>query len=179
MESGAHFVFNPLVRLLGALLVGAMSAGAAAAFTLTSDEGRFTVELPDKPSFQVRRLASKDGAILESNEWMVDQPWLMWLVSYRDHPQNAEDASPEKIFERLIHELPNSLDGKLRSHHFFEREGAQGLEIRIFVPRNRMLLRSQIFVVHKRQYAISYVGPDGSENEPKVETYLNSFHVLR
>ena len=172
-------MLNRLIGLLAAFLVAVPSAGVAAAYTLTSDVGRFTVELPNKPSFKVRRLVSKEGVTLQSNEWMVDEPWLMWLVSYRDHPQTAENTSPDKIFERLIRELPEVLDGELRGHRFIERDGIRGLEILIFVPRNRLLLRSHVYVVRHRQYTISYVGAEGTEHEPKVETYLNSFHVLR
>lgn len=173
-------MFNRIVGLLAALLIGALSPLAAGAYTLTSDEGRFTVEMPEKPSFTVRRLQRvRDGAIFESNEWRVDQPWLTWLVSYRDYAQATDDASAEKIFEQVLQELPVSLDGELRDHHYFEREGTRALEIRIFVPRNRLLLRSQVFVAGHRRYVVSYVGPDGSESDAKVEGYLKSFHVLR
>ena len=99
-------MFTRLLGLLAALLVGALSAGAAAAFTLTSDEGRFTVELPEKPSFKQRRIQRvKDGAIFESNEWRLDQLWITWQVSYRDHLQYDVDISADKIFNRLIQEL--------------------------------------------------------------------------
>jgi len=171
-------VFNRLALLLGVLLVSAAAAGPVGAYTLSSDEGRFSIEMPDKPDFKVRRITGTDGTVLESNEWIVDQPWILWQVSYRDHPPTAASALPEKIFDRVIHELPDLLDGELRSHRFIEHDGVRGLEVRIFVPKNRLLLRSHVFVVRHRQYAISYVGPDGSENAPKVDNYLNSFHVL-
>jgi hypothetical protein len=172
-------VFQRTVRLLAQLLVAALCSGSAGAYTLTSDDGRFSVELPAKPGFKQRRIQRvRDGAIFESNEWRLDQPWITWQVSYRDHSQNADDATADKIFNRVLLELPASLGGDLRLFRYIERDGTQGLEVRIFVPRNRMLLRSQIFVVGTRQYNISYVGPDGSEIESVVETYLNSFHIL-
>ena len=94
-------MFNRLVGLLAALLVGVLWAGVAAAFTLTSDEER----------------------------------------------------------------------------RFVEHDGIRGLEILIYVPRNRLLLCSHVYVVRQRQYAISYVGADGTENSGNVENFLYFFHV--
>ena len=168
-----------IVRLLGALLIVVLSAAASHAFVLESGEGRFTVEMPAKPEFKLRRIQrERDGAIFESNEWRLDQPWVTWLVSYRDYAPTAADATAEKMFERVLQELPVILDGELRYHKFFERKGARALEIRIYVPRNRMLLRSHIIVSGLRRYVVSYVGPDGTETNATVETFLKSFHVL-
>ncbi len=169
-----------IVGLLAVSTIGAFAAGAAAAYTLTSEVGRFTIELPDRPEFTVRRIRREsDGAVLESNEWMVKQPWIFWFVSYRDHPKDGDDPTPEKIYGRIIRELPAALEGELRAHRYIERDGIRGLELFVYVPRNRLLMRSQVFVVAGRQYTISYVGAEGTEKEPRVESYLSSFHVLR
>jgi hypothetical protein len=172
-------VLNRFVGLVAGLFVTALVAADAGAYTLTSDAGRFTIEMPGKPEFTVRRLLREsDGAILESNEWMVKQPWLFWFVSYRDHPAHADDATPDKLYGRIIRELPSALEGELRAHRYIERDGIRGLELLVYVPRNRLLMRSRVFVVGQRQYTISYVGDDGTERHPKVESYLNSFHTL-
>jgi hypothetical protein len=168
-----------IIGLLGVLTVCAFSGAAAAAYTLTSDVGRFTIELPDKPEFAVRRLRREsDGAILESNEWMVKQPWIFWFVSYRDHPEDDDASTAEKIYGRIIRELAAALEGELRAHRYVEHDGIRGLELFIYVPRNRLLMRSRVFVVGRRQYTISYVGEEGTEKQRRVESYLNSFHIL-
>jgi hypothetical protein len=75
-----------------------------------------------------------------------------WLVSYRDHPKGSDDTSPNKIYGRIIRELPAAL----AQPGFYHRRSA----------------------VYDRLHTIGYVGAEGTEKEPRAESYLNSFHVL-
>jgi len=172
-----------LNRLCGALLYAALSAGPADAFTLTSDEGRFTIEMPSKPKLETRRMRNRIGGdTATSFEWYVDQrePEVTWEVSYRDHNPRVVDAKfPSRIFDDVIQEIQRRDDTKLLSHKFIEHHGMRGLEVRYLNTLHRAQLRSRFFVVGARLYLIQYGGRYDTDNEPHVEGYLNSFRVLR
>ena len=69
---------------------------ATDAYTLMDKDGRFTVEMPDKPVFEKRRMKNLEifgGSFSDSHEWMVEsKPNTAWMASYRDL-ESAIEAS--------------------------------------------------------------------------------------
>src|SRR5262245_39454601 len=80
-------VSKHLNLLLLALWIAAFSSGGVHAYTLTSKEGRFTVEMPDRPKLETRQLRNRIGGdTVTSYEWYYDRkkPEATWETSYRD-----------------------------------------------------------------------------------------------
>lgn len=172
-------MFDRIVCLQIVLALGTLLSSAADAYTLTDKDGRFTIEMPDKPAFEKRRMKNAGGGYADSHEWMVEQPKpdFTWMMAYRDHQSPSDGTLPEFVYDIAAKQLVSRPGRKLLSRNFIEHDGIRGLELLIDAEPLGLVNRMRIFVVGQRVYTVVFVGPPGSEKAAGVEAYFNSLHV--
>src|SRR5712691_6834341 len=120
---------NPLARLLGIILLAA-SAGFAHAYTLTNDDGKFTVELPAVPQFEkLNEKTEGDALQYVRYQWLVDQNEKAWIVSYSAFPKPMD-----KVYDAQVQASVNGTKGKLINQQDIEQRGIKGREIWVQIP---------------------------------------------
>ncbi len=173
-----------MVRLVNCLAAAVLSSllivGSAAAFTVQSDEGRFTVELAEKPAFEKLREKTDAGYFIDRYQWLLDEGDVAWIVTYSDYPEaDVKRLGAETMYDNAAKGAVAGVSGKLRSQAPLQHSGVRGRELFVAVPDGKMVMRQRLFVVGNRLYQNVYVGPDGTERNGEVEVFLNSFRILK
>lgn len=170
-----------LVNRLAAAVVGyLLIIGSAAAFTLNSDEGRFTVELAEKPAFEKLREKTAAGYFVDRYQWLVDQGDVAWIVTYGDYPEaDVRRLGAETMYDNGVKGSVEGVKGTLRNQAPVQHSGVRGRELFVFVPEGKMVMRQRLFLVGNRLYQNVYVGPDGTERNGDVEVFFKSFQIRK
>jgi hypothetical protein len=162
-------------HLIGFVFAFVLSVGAAHAYILNSDEGRFSIELPAQADFKTFNEQSELGPHTRY-QWLVDQGEKAWLVTYNDYPQPRAGGDTEKAYDIGMNGSIQATKGTLKSQRSVENSGVRGREFYIELPGGQ-IIRQRLFIVGKRLYQNIYVGPAGTENGLEVENFLPSFRI--
>jgi hypothetical protein len=143
-------------------------AGPAASERLTSDEARFSLDVPDAP--QVRYL------------WNDPDGKRTWVLSYNGEAKpTVARADRERRYDAAVKTVVDRAKGMLRAQKSVEQGDLTGREIVVQVPKGNSLTmtRQQFFLTDTRFYQIIYTGPPGTEMSPEVDAFFNSFKIAR
>lgn len=173
-------MFRSALRLLTFIVVYGVAAGAASAYSLKSDEGRFSVELPGEPAFEKLHEKTKAGYFVDRYQWLLDLGDTAWIVTYGDYPQSdVQRLGAEAMYDNGAKGSVEGVNGQLRSQQPVVNGGVRGRELFVFVPDSNLAMRQRMFIVGTRLYQNVYVGADGTERDAKVEAFLNSFQMRK
>lgn len=87
------------------------------------------------------------------------------------------DATEDDIYRNSINDLAASLQGQVSGLMPYASDGVRGRDVQIDLTGQHMVMHARTFIAHGLYYAISYVGPAGSENGKAVTEFLNSFRL--
>jgi hypothetical protein len=158
-------------RLLIAAIVWVTWAGAAEAFVFADDAGKFVVSFPAEPKHSTANDRSNLGPHVLVT-WAVAEPERNWSVTYVDYP-----VTPERDYDRNVEGLITRVNGTLVRQHDLAISGVPAREA--LVAAGGMMARQRLVLVDGRLYMLMYVGPAGTETSPEVDSFLNSFRLLR
>ena len=170
-------ISNSLVRLLGVALIYAFSVSVTFAYTLKSDEGRFTAEMPAEPGFEKLNEQASSGPYVRY-QWLTDQGSKAWIVTYNDYQAGTiAKTGLAQAYTNAVQGGVKGVKGELRNEKSITQAGVSGKESLVFMPNGPLIMRQRIFIIGDRLYQNIYVGPPGSENDAEVDAFFGSFRV--
>ncbi|HET9348253.1 MAG TPA: hypothetical protein VFO13_03850 [Arthrobacter sp.] len=158
-----------LIASLGAWL---LMAGAAAAFQFKDEAGKFEARFPAQPTLDKREGQSATGPHVHYT-WEVDVDDRHFSVTYTEYV-----TPPVKNYDKNVMGLLAATKGKLIRQARIEQDGIDGREVVTQLP-DSAVIRQRLFQVGNRLYQAVYAGPPGTETHAEVETFMQSFKILK
>ena len=159
-------------RTCSLLAACVMLAGAAAAFQFNDEVGKFSARFPSEPTLDKQEGSSASGPHVHYT-WEVDSEGRHYSVTYTEYMR-----APAKNYDKNVKSMLDATEGKLLRHTKIDLGGVDGRETFTLLPKNAVM-RQRIFQVGNRLYQAVYVGPFGTESRPEVETFMESFQLLK
>src|SRR5262245_54721900 len=104
-----------LVRVLSLIAAGLLMVGQAAAYTLVSQEGRFTVEFLAEPKLEKFNEKTDAGDYIDRSQWLLDRGTTAWIVTYSDYPlADVQRIGPETMYDNSTQGAVEAVKGKLQ-----------------------------------------------------------------
>jgi hypothetical protein len=147
-------------------------AGEAAAFQFKDEAGKFSATFPARPTLQTVKGHGATGPQVH-HTWEVDVGERHFSVTYTDY-----ERAPVKNYDKNVMVLLKASNGKLIHQARLEQDGIDGREIITLLPGGAVM-RQRMFQVGNRLYQAFYAGPQGSERQADVETFMASFTLLK
>jgi len=154
---------------LGAWL---LLAGVAGAFPFKDEAGKFSAHFPAEPTLDKKEGRSASGPHVHYT-WEVDIEDRHFSVTYTEYA-----TPPVKNYDKNVMGLLAATKGKLVRQAKVEQDGIDGREIVTLLPDNAVM-RQRMFQVGNRLYQAVYAGPFGTETRAEVETFMQSFRLLK
>jgi hypothetical protein len=154
---------------LGAWLLLAADAGA---FQFKDEAGKFSAKFPAEPTLHRIEGQGSTGAQVH-HTWEVDVGERHFSVTYTDYAR-----APVKNYDKNVMVLLHASKGKLIHQERIEQGGIDGREIITLLPSGAVM-RQRMFQVGNRLYQAFYAGPQGTEKQAEVETFMASFTLLK
>lgn len=145
---------------------------AAGAFSFKDEVGKFAAEFPAEPTLDKQEGESASGPHVHYT-WEVDIGNRYFSVTYTEYR-----TPPVKNYDKNIMGLLAATKGRLVSQSRIERDGVDGREVVTLLPDNAVM-RQRLFQVGNRLYQAVYAGPFGTESRADVETFMESFQLLK
>jgi outer membrane lipoprotein-sorting protein len=141
-----------------------------------SEEGRFSVLVPEKPVSQTFSADTPQGR-LEHHTFIASHPSLVCMVGYTDIPKQLLVANnADGFFNDLRDQTIKQAGGKLESESSLSLEGHPGREIKVHMFRGE--LRLQLFLVGDRLYILSLTRLDKGESDGETfNKFFSSFKL--
>jgi hypothetical protein len=143
-------------------------AGPALGEKLTSDEARFSLDVPDAPRV--------------SYVWNDPDGNRSWALNYNGEAKpTVARADREKRYDNAVRVVVDRTKGMLRTQKSIEQGELTGREVVVQVPKGNSfaMMRHQFFLTDTRFYHITYSGPGGTETSPEVDAFFSSFKITR
>ena len=147
-------------------------AGAAAAFQFKDEAGKFSARFPAEPTLDKQEGSSASGPHVHYT-WEVDVDDRHFSVTYTEYA-----TAPVKNYDKNVMGLLAATKGKLVRQAKLEQGGVDGREVVTLLPDNAVM-RQRMFQVGNRLYQAVYAGPSGTETGADVETFMESFQLLK
>jgi hypothetical protein len=147
-------------------------AGAAGAYDFKDEAGKFVAQFPAQPTLDKREGASASGPHMHYT-WEVDVEDRHFSVTYTEYA-----TPPVKNYDKNVMGLLAATKGKLMRQARIDQGGIDGREVVTLLPDNAVM-RQRLFQVGNRLYQAVYAGPFGTETRADVETFMQSFQLLK
>jgi hypothetical protein len=158
--------------MAGAAAAWLVLVGPAGAFSFKDEVGKFAAEFPAEPTLDKQEGASASGPHVHYT-WEVDVGNRHFSVTYTEYR-----TAPVKNYDKNIMGLLAATKGRMVSQARIERDGVDGREVVTLLPDNAVM-RQRLFQVGNRLYQAVYAGPFGTESRADVETFMESFQLLK
>ena len=149
-----------------------LTGAAAEPFRFQDEAGRFAAHFPAQPTLDRREGASDSGPHVH-HTWEVDVEDRHFSVTYTEYV-----TPPAKNYDKNVMGLLRATRGRLVRQARIDQDGIDGREVVTLLPDNAVI-RQRLFQVGNRLYQAVYAGPFGSETRPDVETFMESFQLLK
>jgi hypothetical protein len=168
------FVAVATLRLAACIGAAWLVLGVAAAepFKLRDEVGKFSAAFPDEPTLDKAEGASENGPHVHYT-WGVDLEERHFSVTYTEYL-----TPPAKNYDKNVMLLLKATNGRLVRQTKLDLGGIDGREVVTLLPDNNVM-RQRLFQVGNRLYQAVYGGPFGTETREDVETFMESFQLLK
>jgi hypothetical protein len=167
---------NSLTFTSAAVMICVLFADIAFAYTLKSDEGRFTAELPAEPAFSKLDETASSGPYVRY-QWIADQGAKAWIITYNDYPAGTiAKTGLEQAYKNAVKGSIQGTKGELRSDKTITQAGISGHEILVSIA-GPLIMRQRIFIMDDRLYQNIYAGPPDTEDDAEVNAFFAAFRV--
>jgi outer membrane lipoprotein-sorting protein len=154
-----------------------LNPGPPAWIEFRSDEGRFSVLMPQKPVSEAASIETMQGRF-EQHTFTASHATIVCMVGYTDLPKqtlavNGGDAFFDGIRDQFIKEF----GGKLESERPLSLEGHAGREIKAHMFKGQVRVR--LFLVGDRLYSLSAIKLDqpADTDEEIFSKFFSSFKL--
>jgi len=154
-----------------------LNPGPAVWSEFRSDEGRFSISMPERPVSQASTIETIQGRF-EQHAFIASHMPLLCMVAYTDIPKPLLAAdNADGFFDGVRDEFIKDAGGKLASESSLSLDGYPGREIKVHLFRGELRLR--LFLVGDRLYIVSLTNLD-KVSESDAETpnkFFGSFKL--
>ena len=142
-----------------------------------SDEGRFTVLMPEKPITQVSTTETAQGRF-ETRSFIATHIPLIFMVAYSDIPKQLLVANDvDGFFDGVRDQFVKEAGGKLASESSLMLDGHPGREIKAHMFHGE--LRARVFLVGDRMYQLAVMSGKSSESDAEAPNkFFASFKLI-
>ena len=164
-----------------------LPAAEAKPATLVDDAGRFVATFQGPVQHGSQQVPTAVGTIAMNMVYYDGGP-VADMVIYCDYPAGsvAKSGGPDAVCKNASDGAVKNVGGTVRTSFPYHLGDVQGLEIVADIPSkdpntpaNASVARIRFFVVGDRLYQLMYIGPVGSETNPKAVAFLDSFRLTR
>jgi outer membrane lipoprotein-sorting protein len=143
-----------------------------------SEEGRFSVSMPEKPVSHSTTIDMPQGRVVQHVFTASPFP-LVCMVAYTDFPKQAFVANDvDGLFDTIRDQFIKQVEGKLASETSLSLDGYAGREIKAHMFGGDLRLRT--FLVGDRLYLLSLIKMDKAfESEETVNKFFTSFKLIQ
>lgn len=146
--------------------------GAAPAFEFKDEVGKFSARFPAEPTLDKQEGSSASGPHVHYT-WEVDHEGRHFSVTFTEY-----ERVPVKNYDKNVMGMLAATKGKLLRQSRIDLGGLDGRETYTQLPDNAVM-RQRLFQVGNRLYQAVYAGPFGTESREDVETFMQSFQILK
>ncbi len=142
-----------------------------------SDEGRFTVSMPQKPATQSSVMDTPQGRF-EQHIFIASHRGVICMVAYTDLPKNSLAGNdPDGFFDGVRDQFIKQVEGKLGTESPLTLDGHTGRDIKVLMFRGEHRLR--LFLVGERMYMLSIMQleKDSEPGEDIPGKFFGSFKL--
>jgi outer membrane lipoprotein-sorting protein len=140
-----------------------------------SEEGRFSILMPDKPQSTSSTFESPQGRFEQHLFIASHHPTLVFMVAYTDIPkQLLVDKYIDGFFDQVRDEFIKSAEGKLASDTPLTVDGHPAREVKVHVFKGELRLR--MFLVGERAYMLSVMHMEKPDEEI-TKKFFSSFKL--
>jgi len=147
-------------------LVGLCCGQSALAETMTSQDGRFSIETPGTPQLRY--------------EWIDRRRDRNWTFAFNAESKPVATAiDRDRRYNFIVATMITKLKGMMRRQDPVKLGDITGREI-VFdlqVQGKPRVIRERIFFTDNRFYQAFYTGPLGTETEPDVDAFFNGLKI--
>jgi hypothetical protein len=149
--------------------------------TFSSDEGGFSLLLPQQPQEQ-RQPVQTDVGTVEAIMYLVEAGNTAFGAGFSDFPASTAAADPDAVLAGARDGAANNVNGTVVDEQPIELNGFPGLEIAVEIPAassvpGGALYRAQLFLVNNRLYQVIYVAPKADEDPADYQKLFTSFQL--
>ena len=147
-----------------------------------SEEGRFKVLLPTKPTTQTLSLETPQGQIVHHG-FLAATPGLVCIVDYADIPSLPPDSAQVKeLFDTARDEFLKGVEGKLASETAISLDGHAGREVVAHLSVGGKA-RIRFYLINERFYQLAVMHlqlrlPGEPEGEDPAVKFFDSFKIV-
>jgi hypothetical protein len=144
----------------------------------TSKGGKFSVNLPGKPSEKTRKIKVGDRE-LDLHVVSVEQKDRAFVVTYLDYPKGTVGDDKDKFLAGVVERNVGLLKGKVSAEEKITlgKDKHPGRDVKVDMPDKKQLYRARVFLVGDRVYQIVALGPEEFVKGKEVDAYFDSFKV--
>ena len=136
-----------------------------------SNEGRFSILMPEKPHSQTSTMETPQGRF-EQHAFIASHGLLLCMIAYTDFPAKLLVANNvDGVFDGVRDQFIKEVSGKLASEISLSLDGHSGREIKAHMFRGELRLR--LYLVGDRLYILSIIS--SSEISDSDEEAFNKF----
>lgn len=141
-----------------------------------SEEGRFSVLMPEKPVSQASTFETAQG-VFEQHIFVASHGLLVCMAAYTDIPKQALVANDlDGFLDSARDEFVKQVGGKIASETPLSMEGHPGREIKVHMFRGELRLR--LFLVGTRLYLLSVINSEKDESAGEAfNKFFGSFKL--
>ncbi len=141
-----------------------------------SDEGRFSVLMPEKPQTQKSSIETGQGRF-EQHAFIAAHSPLVCMVAYTDIPKNfLAEKNIDGFFDEIRDRFIKEVEGKLASETPLSVDGVAGREVKVHMYRGDLRLR--MFLDGDRAYILSFLSLEKVDEEA-AKKFFASFKLIR
>lgn len=140
-----------------------------------SEEGRFRVQMPDKPKFEVSTYESGKSRLVH-NVFTVEKGAFIWLVDYADLPREIDTSDPVAFLNKASEEFVSQVNGTVQQRKSLTLEGHPGLDVTMRIYGGSARVR--LYLANKRLYQLLVTRLELiSKSDEPILKFLDSFKI--
>ena len=139
----------------------------------TSDEGRFSVMMPEIPEDKMETTESAHGPYT-THLFIVKDPTSVYLIGWVDYDPSF-NFNRQAELEANRDNFVKGINAKLITSHATVVDGYSALEF--MAETEDRVFKSRVYMVGRRPYQIVIGSPKGQDDAAQVNRFFNSFKV--
>ncbi len=141
-----------------------------------SDEGRFSILLPDEPEREIQKVDAPIGT-LEFIIYQAGSERMGCVVGYVDYPQKMfENVDIKKMLDGARNGVVEKVNGKLKYEKVLDFHGNTAREFEIKVPE-KATIKARVILIGNRLYHLMAVSASKKVLDKNCPKYFDSFKV--
>jgi len=142
-------------------------------------EGDFTIQLPGTPKEEVQVVNSQAGEI-KVHLFNVPLGNFAYVVAYSDYPADlVTSMGAEDLLNGARDGAVSNTGGKLLDESPVEIDGFPGRFLKVQSPDGSGIAQARMYMVGNRLYQIFVASPKADQDSEDIQSYLESFKLLK